>query len=280
MARQLKYPPDVVRDTCCKFLAALDNYSNLLANSLDQDRDDDRPPRLNLAPARIAWADFERYGSPLLAAGRKWKMSEWVASHEEWAHIETSQFFEDVADGASTDIFSDGEFSPHQPSPAEPPSRSESSLADDAKWGFHLERFVAWKTIKGKPFGFAGCDGEDDSGVRDDAIEDVAHDVRALLAAAREQLLEKGADADIRPRLTPKAQAVLDLILNVTKGGITGKEIIDKLENTKFQVIQSVLTSHIIPKLMAHYGVANSGGVGYYCTLTRPTGQRGNSAAD
>jgi hypothetical protein len=71
------------------------------------------------------------------------------------------------------------------------------------------------------------------------------------------------------PPLTDTEQRVLDLIQAVSQGkGITGRQIIAKLDKEGFLLDQGTLTRHVIPILKKSHGVKNRPGVGYYCERT------------
>jgi hypothetical protein len=60
------------------------------------------------------------------------------------------------------------------------------------------------------------------------------------------------------PPLSDQEKKVLDVI-PISPGAITGKQI-----ETATGILQSVITSHIIPTLKEHFGVKNRRSVGYY----------------
>lgn len=236
-----KHPPSVVQENCHFFLATLAHYGELLIDvplaRYRPEKGADRVPP-GIAPARQIWRSLEKYGRRLLETGSAWDMDTWAAKHPEWSRLETAGFFEDSA-VYPADILRNG-------------------------WGMDLTAFLDWRHVTGKPLGFGDHDGENDIEVCEGVLEDVTRDVRALLAAAYERSSQPVGKIDVLPELTEKQRAVLKLIPFKGKRGITGKGIVDKLQGTEHETEQSVLTSHIMPKLVAYYAVVNELGVGYY----------------
>lgn len=109
----------------------------------------------------------------MLEAGKAWSISEWIREHSELALVETAGFFE------------------------------WDASEDQSRWGRHLNAFLSWGRTTGKPFGYPRHN-EVDADVNETewVIEDVRHEVRALLAAANERLLGKPEDVDTRVQAT------------------------------------------------------------------------------
>lgn len=86
----------------------------------------------------------------------------------------------------------------------------------------------------------------------------------AILAEQAEGHQQPSPRAD-GPPLGSKASAVLRLIQSIEPPeGITGPEIVLRLDERGVLVEPNTLTRHIIPNLKKHYGVTNKRGVGYY----------------
>src|ERR1700722_5775374 len=217
MAKPKKHPPDVVRQNCQIVLVNLEKYRQLLADVVFR-RGEFR--RENIGPARETRKELDKYGKRLLKTGKAWKMIEWVQQHREWLPLARSGFF----DG---DAYED--------------SKQACSLA----WGADLERFLLWQQATEKPLGYSASEREQDNLFCEWVIDDVERDIKALLAAANEQLGGPPGNVDVRPPLTPRERAVLDLIPYDADGAIVGKEIVSKLRDTPNAVGQSDLTSDI-----------------------------------
>jgi len=66
-------------------------------------------------------------------------------------------------------------------------------------------------------------------------------------------------------KLSEKTAAVLDLLKDLPPNrGLTGPEILKKLDDQHCHIDQSTLTKYIIPVLKKHYGVENQPRIGYY----------------
>jgi hypothetical protein len=94
----------------------------------------------------------------------------------------------------------------------------------------------------------------------------VLANLQRLVQCARAQLKPA---ASTGPPLTATEQRVLALIQAVPQGqGITGRQIIKKLDKEGFPLDQGTLTRHVVPSLKRYHGVKNRSGVGYYCEPT------------
>lgn len=245
-----KHPEEVVRDNCRKFLAVLDDYHNLL-NDLqlnDSALEDsgraatqESSAHLDIGSARRLWKTLNEYGDRLLDAGRAWGMGDWYERHPEpWMPIERAGFF-------PRDAFEDAYTEP------------------DSSWGIDLKRFLSWAKATKKPFGFSSKAREVDN--RDMipwVIEDVRRDVSALMVEANEKISSKTGGNDIRPPLTDRERAVLDVIPHGTEKGLLGKDIVRMLKESFPLLCLSALTKDIMPKLVVYYGVRNRRGFGYF----------------
>jgi hypothetical protein len=162
-------------------------------------------------------------------------MVEWVTGHQEWLRLEHAGFFDE-----------------------------ETTKIEYRGWGFDLECFLWWGKTTGKPFGLSGREGEDYFSAGKDVLEDVQRDVRSLEAAAIEQIAGKPSNVEVRPPLSEREVAILALIPRCATGlAITEKEIVEKVRKTVYQIDRGSLTSRVIPKLKAHYGVEHFAGSGY-----------------
>jgi hypothetical protein len=185
-----------------------------------------------IGPAKSIWKKIDTYGRRLLAARTALQMDEWLEVHQEYRHVETSGFFEELG-------------------------------TNEMGWGSELQNILAWCEKTGAPFGFSKCmeDAEHESGIREFVLEDVIKDVRAMLVRTNEVLTKSQFDPNATEPLSEQFQAVLDLI---SAKPMTGKEIIDALKDTKHRVDRGTLTSRIIPHLKAYYHVER-GPSGYFC---------------
>jgi hypothetical protein len=249
------YPPDFTRRNCGTFLEDLGAYFRLLQRfcharqerlALDLDAVEGVMPAV-VVPQRAArlWQRLERLGLELLAAGNAWQMSQWLRLHLDWLPIERSGFFEDQ-DVSKRAV---GE------------QASIAEALDDGCWGHDLSDFLAWRKKTGQPLGFSGRDVENDPCMLEFVFDDVGRDIRALLAAANERAL---GEAFVPPPLSSLEKAVLQLIPRGGETGLTGRQLIAALKRQCWQLDQSTLTTHVIPKLKRFYGVGGRPGVGYY----------------
>ena len=221
--KRIQHRPEVVRKNCLKFLAALGRYRHGLEyEAYLRFKHESQPKQWEtirtqlLTQARRLWANLNRYGLRLLAAGKAWNVTEWMESRREWFSIETSGFFENKsADDATGPETTD--------SPDIMKTFLKAHPADHRAWGSCLQQTLSWCETTKMPFGFSDHEEEKDSDMRDWVIGDVERDVGILLVVANERSF--GRDGQIvPPPLTPLQRDVLNLI-PFWPEGITGIKI-------------------------------------------------------
>jgi hypothetical protein len=232
--------PTMVRRNCQRYVEVWERYRalegdevirKLLAGNDDGSFKAQKKPIPFKGQLREYWTLLNRYSRLLLKSGEAWNMNEWVHNNRVWRQIKFPGFFE-----------------------------KEVPEIKKGAWGYYLECFLWWSKTKGMTVGSVG---ETDYDIYTEVLRDALHDVRALAAAATERIAGKPGSADVRPPLKHRERAILNLIpLCETGQGITGKELIDKLKRFRLSISQSTLTTHVIHKLKAHYGVEKTA-VGY-----------------